>query len=133
MTNNSRKFRFATKTEIRAATPEVSVTPAVLQYHPGVVRAWANFQGSGTVTLRESYNVSSITDVAVGRWNVNLATNMSTTTYCPTAGGSATSIITFLTFMIQIIDEGSFQIHSKDVSSASVDILNVYASALGNQ
>ena len=39
-------------------------------------RAWVNFNGTGTVAIRDSGNVSSITDDAVGRYTVNFATNM---------------------------------------------------------
>lgn len=34
-------------------------------------RAWVNFNGSGTVAIRASFNVSSITDNGVGDYTVN--------------------------------------------------------------
>ena len=41
------------------------------------VRAWINFNGSGTVAIRASGNVSSITDNGgVGTFTINFATNM---------------------------------------------------------
>ncbi|MDA9550198.1 hypothetical protein N9Q02_00810 [bacterium] len=43
--------------------------------------AWVNFNGTGTVAIRDSENVSSITDNAVGRYTVNFATNMANTNY----------------------------------------------------
>ena len=39
-------------------------------------RAWVNFDGTGTVSIRESGNVSSITDSGTGRYTVNFATAM---------------------------------------------------------
>jgi hypothetical protein len=39
-------------------------------------RAWVNFNGTGTVAIRASYNVSSITDNGVGDYTVNFATAM---------------------------------------------------------
>lgn len=39
-------------------------------------RAWVNFDGRGTVAIRASGNVSSITDVGVGDYTVNLTTAM---------------------------------------------------------
>src|SRR6056300_1281363 len=39
-------------------------------------RAWVNFNGTGTVAINASGNVSSITDVSTGRYKVNFATNM---------------------------------------------------------
>ena len=39
-------------------------------------RAWVNFNGTGTVAIRQSGNVSSITDDGVGLYTVNFATDM---------------------------------------------------------
>jgi len=36
-------------------------------------RAWVNFDGTGTVSIRESGNVSSITDNGAGDYNINFA------------------------------------------------------------
>ena len=45
-------------------------------------RAWVNFQGTGTVTIRASGNVSSITDLGVGYYTVNFIVAMSDINYC---------------------------------------------------
>ena len=50
-------------------------------------RAWVNFQGSGTVTIRGSGNVSSITDGGDGNYTINFATAMPDTNYCTVLGG----------------------------------------------
>jgi hypothetical protein len=39
-------------------------------------RAWVNFNGTGTVAIRESGNVSSITDNGTGTYVVNLTTSL---------------------------------------------------------
>ena len=44
-------------------------------------RAWVNFNGTGTVAIRASGNVSSITDRNTGRYTVNLITAMPDTNY----------------------------------------------------
>ena len=49
-------------------------------------RAWVNFNGTGTVAIRASGNVSSITDNGTGRFQVNFATAMPDTNY--SAAGS---------------------------------------------
>jgi hypothetical protein len=41
---------------------------------PGTAKAWVNFNGTGTVAIRASYNVSSITDNGVGDYTVNFTT-----------------------------------------------------------
>jgi hypothetical protein len=44
-------------------------------------RAWVNFNGTGTVAIRASGNVSSITDNGTGEYTVNFTTAMSDTNY----------------------------------------------------
>lgn len=44
-------------------------------------RAWVNFDGTGTVAIRASGNVSSITDSATGQYVVNFATALPDANY----------------------------------------------------
>ena len=44
-------------------------------------RAWVNFNGTGTVAIRASGNVSSITDLGTGVYRVNFTTAMPDTNY----------------------------------------------------
>lgn len=58
------------------------------------VRAWVNFNGTGTVAIRSSGNVSSITDNGVGDYTVNITTAMPNTNYAvvgSSGGGAETS------------------------------------------
>jgi len=48
-------------------------------------RAWVNFNGTGTVAIRASGNVSSITDNGTGDYTVNMTTAMPDTNYCGVA------------------------------------------------
>jgi hypothetical protein len=47
-------------------------------------RAWVNFDGSGTVAIRASGNVSSITDNGTGNYTVNFTTAMPDANYAVT-------------------------------------------------
>ena len=40
----------------------------------GLAKAWVNFNGTGTVAIRASFNVSSITDNGTGDYTVNFTT-----------------------------------------------------------
>jgi hypothetical protein len=40
------------------------------------VKAWVNFNGTGTVAIRASFNVSSITDNGTGDYTINFTTAM---------------------------------------------------------
>jgi hypothetical protein len=48
-------------------------------------RAWVNFNGTGTVAIRGSGNVSSITDNGTGQYTVNLTTSMPDANYSAVA------------------------------------------------
>ena len=54
-------------------------------------RAWVNFDGTGTVAIRASHNVSSITDNGVGSYTVNFTTALADANYCAVLGAGATS------------------------------------------
>ena len=51
-------------------------------------RAWVNFNGTGTVAIRASGNVSSITDNGTGDYTVNFTTAMTDANYSPVFGGT---------------------------------------------
>jgi hypothetical protein len=55
-----------------------SVTTAKLGSNEasGLAKAWVNFNGTGTVAIRASFNVSSITDNNTGDYTVNFTTAM---------------------------------------------------------
>jgi hypothetical protein len=45
------------------------------------VRAWVNFNGTGTVAIRAAYNVTSITDNGTGDYTVNFTTALPDANY----------------------------------------------------
>ena len=47
----------------------------------GTAKAWVNFNGTGTVAIRRAFNVSSITDINVGEYQINFAVAMSDSNY----------------------------------------------------
>jgi hypothetical protein len=51
-------------------------------------RAWVNFNGTGTVAIRGSGNVSSITDVNTGQYGVNFTVAMPDANYCTNVTGT---------------------------------------------
>lgn len=55
----------------------------------GQAKAWVNFNGTGTVAIRASFNVSSITDNGTGDYTVNFTSAFSDANYVPAGLGSA--------------------------------------------
>jgi len=52
-----------------------------------IAKAWVNFNGTGTVAIRGSYNVSSLTDDGTGKYKVNFSTVMSDINYSAVVDG----------------------------------------------
>jgi hypothetical protein len=66
-----------------ASSTTLAVTPGRQHFHPGHPKCWAKVTVSGgTPTLQTSYNITSITDTAVGRLTVTIATDFSGTDWC---------------------------------------------------
>ena len=64
-----------------AGTKSVPVSTVV----DGSAKAWVNFNGTGTVAIRASFNVSSITDNGSGYYTVNFTTSLSDANYAVVA------------------------------------------------
>ena len=62
----------------------------------GLCRAWVNFNGTGTVAIRASFNVSSITDNGVGSYTVNFTTAMSDVNYAYAGFVKSNGIVSIL-------------------------------------
>ena len=54
-------------------------------------RAWVNFNGTGTVAIRASGNVTSITDNGTGDYTVNFTTAMPDANYSPVITGGTSA------------------------------------------
>ena len=56
----------------------------------GSAKAWVNFNGTGTVAIRESFNVSSLTDNTTAEQSTSLTNSMSNANYA--GGGMASGV-----------------------------------------
>ena len=64
---------------------------ASVDVRQGSAKMWVTFENEGTIGFYDSYNVSSITDHAVGNYEINLSNNMNDTNYSMTCGTAETS------------------------------------------
>jgi hypothetical protein len=53
-----------------------------------IAKAWANINGTGTISIRGSYNVSSLTDVGTGKYKVNFSAVMTDNNYVGFCAGA---------------------------------------------
>lgn len=72
----------------------VANTPPTVQDSAGTqigtfCRAWVNFNGTGTVAIRASFNVSSITDNGTGDYTVNITNALPDANYAVAITASA--------------------------------------------
>ena len=68
----------------------------------GVAAAWVNFDGTGVVAIRDSVNVSSLSDNGAGDFTLNWSNNMSGANYSVTGTTMAFSITSTSTAVIGI-------------------------------
>lgn len=72
----------------------VALTPPTIADVNGVAigtfcRAWVNFNGIGTIAIRASFNVSSITDLGAGKYTINFTNSMPDINYASLVSTSA--------------------------------------------
>jgi hypothetical protein len=80
------------RARVAADGSQSSVIPGGSTLYPEFkCRAWVNFNGTGTVAIRASGNVSSITDNGTGNYTVNFTTAMPDANYASAFGGRRTS------------------------------------------
>ena len=76
-----------------AADGSTTTQPSIPALDKRMAKAWVNFNGTGTVAIRDSYNVSSVVTTGNAQFKVNFSTNMSSVNFCAfvTARGVAAS------------------------------------------
>ena len=92
----------------------------------GYSKAWVNFNGTGTIVIRDQFNVNSITDLGLGDYRVNFTTPLANNRYATNVdiarlgGASSNSNI-----IIAEVDQASY-------STTSVRFLAVYLGTGGS-
>jgi len=61
---------------------------AVSVINQGTAKVWANLNGKGTIALRDSYNVSGVTDNGTGNYTYAISSNMGNANYSNSAMGN---------------------------------------------
>ena len=93
-------------------------------------RAWVNFNGTGTVAIRASGNVTSITDNGTGDYTVNLTTAMPDVNYsiCGAVGNTTSSDKLIVPTNLSAPTTSAFRIGSTTTAGAYNDNQYVWAS-----
>jgi hypothetical protein len=88
------------------------------------VRAWVNFDGTGTVAIRASYNVASITDNGTGQYTVNFTTAMPDANYSSTFGTTHSNNADNAAFVVRVYSGGK--------AAGSLRVLSTYQATASN-
>ena len=102
-----------------------------------IAKAWVNFNGTSTVAIRESYNISSLADRGTGLYSLNLSTALSSVE-CAGAGSATDqdtgTDTTQRNRMVTIIPESTslVYVNSFDTSGNADDTEIVTAIIFGN-
>lgn len=107
-----------------AAPTGITTTTGSAPYYGA--RAWVNFNGTGTVAINASENVSSITDNGTGDYTVNFTTDLPDTNYAAVGSCIVSLAQSFLVgFIANTVNTGSFRFNCEQEGSNRADtVLN---------
>ena len=102
-------------------------SPATL-VKQSAAKAWSNLNGTGTIALRDSFNVSSVTDNGTGSYTKNFANAFSSADYSAAPGvGIMSTIIGFGT-----LAAGSIGIECRNSAFSPSDPAQVHCIVQGD-
>ena len=115
-----------------AVTAEGGTVTTNLQQ--GLAKAWINFNGTGTIATRDSFNISSIGDDGTGSYTITINNDMANANYCTTSGlgRAGLSTCTFVNDSSWAATTGSGAVICANNSNAAFDPPAVLASFLGD-
>tara|TARA_R100000734_G_C3312206_1_gene103189 strand:+ start:1276 stop:1665 length:390 start_codon:yes stop_codon:yes gene_type:complete len=103
---------------IQTASGGSNSTPE--QIEQGRAKVWVCFNGTGTVSIRDSFNTSSITDNGTGSYTINFSTALSNTNFCTSGLGSDAQT----QFGAYMMDSSSNSSYTRTTGSVSVYTLS---------
>ena len=109
------------------------------QIQQGRAKAWAIFTGTGTPSLEDSFNCSSITDHGTGSYQVNFSTAFSSVNYAPLANcryldgtNPVNSDNIFAGFMNYTQTTSQTTLYTRAATGSHFDVAHVYFAAFGD-
>lgn len=134
------KIEIAIQSEMETGTDATrAVTPGRQHFHPSAAKGWVEFNGTGTLAIDDSYNVSSVTDNGTGDYTVNWATDFSAAAYAYSIASKAVSAGFVCLYSVTSKAAGTLRFQtiawsgSTSNSAAAADASNVSVIAFGDQ
>ena len=104
-----------------------AVTTSIIQ---GLAKSWVNFNGSGTVAIRDSHNIGSITDVTTGQYAPNFTNDMASVNYTVTLVVGDNHYTT--TLHNGLVATGSYRMHNLNITGSYADSTIVMTNVHGD-
>jgi len=98
----------------------------------GSAKAWVNFNGTGTIAVRDSLNVSSLTDNGTGDYTVNIGSDFAAADYSVSVGGANAASADEALDIASPMAAGAFTLFNRDGAATKFDIPIVCANCHGD-
>jgi len=106
---------------------------ATTNLQQGLVKAWANFDESGTASIRDNFNVTDLTDNGTGYFTVNLTNAMSSDDYVRTgSAGENANTGGNRVLGLRLPATNSFNINTRNTGGTLSDTQDTCVAVLGD-
>lgn len=95
-------------------------------------KAWVQFRGDSSVIIRDSFNVSSVTDNGTGNYRVNLSTGMSNSNYAVSSSAYSPATSGAIS-ECETASSSFFNVRTYQGSSGLLDVPEVHCTVFGDQ
>ena len=112
-----------------SVTGEGNSTTTNLQQ--GLAKAWMDLNGSGTIALRDSNNIASVTDNTTGDYTASYTSAMSNANYSALNSCGVSSVIT-ASVRQHTIAAGSYRLEMNETGGAAADSTYVHLGIHGD-
>ena len=104
---------------LKDASGNNSVATSVIA--EGTAKAWANIDGSGTVSFRDSFNTSGLTDNGTGEYTTSFSTSFGNVNYSFTYCGAQDGAETTYQMKSSSMAAGTHQVQLKNAAGTVTD------------
>ena len=98
----------------------------------GSAKAWVNFNGTGTIASRDSFNVSSLTDNGTGNYDVNFSNSMANTGYSVGSCVDQISPFPIIQAYLASVQTGFVRLNVAQPGTADYDTTSVHSQVSGD-
>jgi hypothetical protein len=96
-------------------------------------KAWVAFTGTGTVTIQDAFNVTSITDNSAGNYTINFTTAFAAADYCAVSGGTLSDTTAVNWIGLYSKTTTTLRVSTVASNGSPIDAHSVYVACFGDQ